>query len=69
MSEDNAWAKGYVVGKEAGRAELEWLRAENERLRAALEKIASYGERHLGYLNCRIDDMSLSKFARTSLAQ
>jgi hypothetical protein len=29
------WAKGYAAGKESQRGELEWLRAEVERLRAA----------------------------------
>lgn len=27
------WAKGYAAGRESQRAELEWLRSENERMR------------------------------------
>lgn len=38
---DNSWAKGYAAGKESNQGELTWQRAEIERLRAALERIAN----------------------------
>ncbi len=43
------------------------LRAEIERLRTALDKIATYGEDYHGYVNAVIDGKPVSRFARAAL--
>ena len=59
MPESNCCQEdGYACGPFADQ-ELEI-----EQLKTALQKIAEYGERHMGYVNAAIDGKPLSVFAR-----
>lgn len=50
LQEAREWAMAAEVAEQDARRELEEVSAENDRLRAALEKIANSGNVHSGWL-------------------